>query len=519
MQAWCRSQPDCDAGLVTDKQTLEYAAFLYRTESFPSSFRTLLNGLGDYRKQLISEGKCADSHKPTDLQPVKDFLKAKEQEHQQRLMTSNLAARDLRLMTMEHLAAALTNCLADPTWGMLIRAEMLMQVALAARNDDCRNPLYKHLALRRYTTLASGTPDLSNDAVGRDPAVALIWNCADGKGARNGTVENRSAVRYAEPQFCPVSAIADFVIKDLTVQGRLCKEVLRTSHILRCPSASGQQKMGATTLGEKLKATLKAAGVLCDLLVAAGGKTETTHALKKLSLFLHQMQDLSFQDQQLAAGHERNVTEQSYLYTTAARTMFCMAGHGQRFRTEHFLGRGTVPPSPALLALALPGLDELALELAADVELMSIGQVLLYLREVWLQDAVLKAKAEGAAYTQHFPHLAAIMQHEDWAGFATEVETRHLESTRSRHAASAAKDVAAVAVLQERLRQAEERNQHLEGRVEQLLVANTCLQQERKRVLLPRPARASPRQSRHGPMGCMMKLPSPLKPQRRPPRV
>ena len=135
--------------------------------------------------------------------------------------------------------------------------------------------------------------------------------------------------------------------------------------------------------------------------------------------------------------------------------MFSMASHGERFRTQHHLGRGTVQPPAALLALALPGLDELP-RLAENPELESIGEVLQFLRVVFLQDAALKVKREGLAYAAHFPQLKAFLAHEAWPAFAADMEARHQDSLRAHEATTAARDTAAMAVLQMCQRQLKE---------------------------------------------------------------
>ena len=449
--------PLLPASVVTDAQTGAYARYCHDACRTYDSFRANISALNDYRTHLIAvENKCADSTKPSAIQAVRDLLKSKDQLHQKRLAVGDLAARDARLITMAHVATALTLSLLEPKWGMVLRAELLLQVALAGRNSDCRQPLYKHLALRRYAHLAPGALDVANDAIGPHPAVAVIWNCAVSKSAKGGVIENRSAVRYLHPDFCPVGATADYVMWDLVQPGRLCEENLLHCHLLRSPSSTGRQVMGDTELGKRMKKLLVDSGVKCDRTILPEGKHETTQGLKKLFGALCHLQNLDFTDQQLAMGHDRSTTEQSYLFTTALRTMFGMAGHGERFRTEHHLGRGTLQPPAALLSLALPGLDELAPRLAENPELESVGEVLQFLRVVFLQDAALKVKRE-VVYAAHFPQLKAIMAHAAWPGFGADVEARHQESLRAHEAATAARDTSAIAVLQERLRQEEER--------------------------------------------------------------
>ena len=266
--------------------------------------------------------KAQTAGKPSAIQAVRDLLKSKDQLHQQRLAGGDLAARDARLITMAHVATALTLCLDQPQWGMVLRAELLLQVALAGRNSDCRQPLYKHLALRRYANLPPGVLDKANDAIGPHSAVAVIFNCAASKSAKGGVIENRSAVRYLHPDFCPVGATADYVMWDLAQPGRLCEENLLHCHLLRAPSSTGRQAMGGTELGKKMKKLLMDSGVKCDRTILPEGKHETKQGLKKLFGALCHLQNLDFTDQQLAMGHDRSTTEQSYLFTTALRTMF-----------------------------------------------------------------------------------------------------------------------------------------------------------------------------------------------------
>ena len=158
-QDWCQKTPG--AGVVNDAQTGAYARHLHDACGTYDSFRAKISALNDYRKHFIAvENKCADSTKPSALQAVKDLLKSKDQLHQKRLAGGDLAARDARLITMAHVAIALTLCLDQPKWGMVLRAELLLQVALARRNSDCHQPLYKHLALRCYARLEA--PELES---------------------------------------------------------------------------------------------------------------------------------------------------------------------------------------------------------------------------------------------------------------------------------------------------------------------------------------------------------------------
>ena len=141
-QEWCQKTPGADAGVVIDAQTSVYARPLHDACGTYDSFRAKISALNDYRKRLIAvENKCADSTKPSAMQAVKDLLKSKDQLHQKRLAGGDLAARDARLITMAHVALALTLCLDKFKFGVMLRAELLLQVALAGRNSDRRQPL------------------------------------------------------------------------------------------------------------------------------------------------------------------------------------------------------------------------------------------------------------------------------------------------------------------------------------------------------------------------------------------
>ena len=360
-------------------------------------------------------------------------------------MVGDLAARNVRLITMAHMATALTLSLMERKWGMVLRAELLLQVALAGRNSDCRQPLYKHLAVRCYAHLAAGALDVANDAIGPHPAVAVIWNCAVSKSAKGGGIENRSAVRYLHPVFCPVGATADYVMWDLCQPGRLCKENLLHCHLLRSPSSTSRQLMGDTELGKPIKKLLMDLGVKCDRTILPEGKHETMQGLKKLD----------FTDQQLAMGHNRSTTEQSYRFTTALRTKVGMAGHGERLRTEHHLGRATVQPPSALLSLALPGLDELTPRLA---EVRRRGPTVPARR---VPPGCRPQGEEGGPGVRNiFPAANCHHGRRCLAGVCSGrggPPPGKPQGARGRTCLHAARDTSAVAVVQERLRQEGER--------------------------------------------------------------
>ena len=111
--------------------------------------------------------------------------------------------------------------------------------------------------------------------------------------------------------------------------------------------------------------------------------------------------------------------------------MHKVADLGANYRTQHYLGRATVEPSAALLELAMPRLDELALERAADQQLASVLDALQYLRRVWLQDAPILIQNAGPAYITHFPQLPQIMAHPDWPKFEAMVLSKHKASLRA----------------------------------------------------------------------------------------
>ena len=118
--------------------------------------RAKISALNDYRKHLIAvENKCAGSTKPSAIQAVKDLLKSKRPAAPEKARSG----RPGRAGCPAHHhgprghGAERSAYVTSSKWGMLLRAELLLQVALAGRNSDCRQPLYKHLALRRFASL------------------------------------------------------------------------------------------------------------------------------------------------------------------------------------------------------------------------------------------------------------------------------------------------------------------------------------------------------------------------------
>ena len=70
---------------------------------------------------------------------------------------------------------------------------------------------------------------------------------------------------------------------------------------------------------------------------------------------------------------------------------------------------------------------------SAGRQLATVLDGLDLLREVFLQDAVLKLNAYGQQYLQQFPQLSAITQHSAWPAFAALVRQGHAESLERAH--------------------------------------------------------------------------------------
>ncbi len=102
---------------------------------------------------------------------------------------------------------------------------------------------------------------------------------------------------------------------------------------------------------------------------------------------------------------------------------------------RHFLGRQQQPSDRQawgeLKEHTIPGLD--AMRASATGELAAILGDVDLLREVFLQDAVLKLQEHGEAYKQHFPQLQRIVQHSCWESFAEQVRQEHARSLEMAH--------------------------------------------------------------------------------------
>ncbi len=74
--------------------------------------------------------------------------------------------------------------------------------------------------------------------------------------------------------------------------------------------------------------------------------------------------------------------------------------------------------------------------------------MIIYLRVVWLQDAVLKCDSVGDRYIRRFKQLPGIMEHPDWSAFASNMRAAHTRSVALAQAAKASRGQA-VAVQAE----------------------------------------------------------------------
>ena len=107
---------------------------------------------------------------------------------------------------------------------------------------------------------------------------------------------------------------------------------------------------------------------------------------------------LAYADVTRLANHDRDVTQESYLPASSS-VMHWMAGFGKSFNTRHYLGRQQLPAADQawseLKELAIEGLDDM--RGSAGGQLATVLDGLDVLREVFLQDAVLKLEAYGPA--------------------------------------------------------------------------------------------------------------------------
>ena len=124
---------------------------------------------------------------------------------------------------------------------------------------------------------------------------------------------------------------------------------------------------------------------------------------------------LDYKDITRLAGHDKDVCQEHYL-PASLNIVHQMAGFGKEFQTRHFLGRQQQPRDlqawAELKEHAIPGLD--AMRASATGEVAATLREIDILREVFLQDAVLKLQEHGEAYQQHFPQLHGIVQHSCW---------------------------------------------------------------------------------------------------------
>ncbi|KAK9807559.1 hypothetical protein WJX72_002541 [[Myrmecia] bisecta] len=377
-EEWCASR-QFDPRKVTDAKTRAYTKYLCDKDDPPYAPKTCesyVTALDAHRKSMIEQGLAVESESspPWNIQTVRDLLATKAQFHKAKRKGPEaiLTARNKRQLTPNSLLDATTAALQHGKFSLPLRFGLVFQVATAARMDDVLVLRLRDLHLHPFDHGQPGKTDFAGTWVGTDPSHAVSFNMLDGKHLQPGQVGNKSCVRYLHLDICPLSALADLLISMLSRPGKLCAEFLRTRHVLVAPNSSGEKPMAYNTFKRHYKEVLLSVGVDCEAVVMEGDKHEVSHLFKKLSIALLKMkQGLPFSDISQAAGHSHNVTDDSYSFTTDPDVMHYMANFGPRWRTEHFLGRGTVQPPAALESLALEGFDQLAEDLAGDQQLQS----------------------------------------------------------------------------------------------------------------------------------------------------
>ena len=141
--------------------------------------------------------------------------------------------------------------------------------------------------------------------------------------------------------------------------------------------------MNSYSLRFHMKPVMLEAGVECNAVAYEGANPKVTHLLKYRAVEMMQKRGISFEGVSMEAGHNRNITRVAYLKHSDPEVMLAMAGFWLNGARSYRLGRGRVEPPHSLLALALPGLDEL---LAADASLEERhGDLLRFLRKVQAQ--------------------------------------------------------------------------------------------------------------------------------------
>ena len=327
VQAWC-ARVGHDPDRCTEEYVAKFAEHLTEEEGLAlSTCRTVITALGLHAKDLAIRGHGDAVPRPSQVQVVKSSMKVLGRAQQGELHTSGfLPNRVKRVVTLEGLNAALRLSLSRKHWAMPLRALMTYQVAAASRNDDARHILVPNLAVKAY-------PRSGPDAVGPDPAAALVFNSGLRKHQKPGRVVHSSVVRYAEVTRCPVSAAADAYVYDLSQPGRLCAHVLRKSHVLRAQNSSGDSRLSHSTLQPVVKDVMMAAGVPCELPVAPRGKNSTTHLLKRLGVTTARALGLPHEDTRRQAGHAHDTTED--FYTDHDRRQHHVPASGLRAAVAH----------------------------------------------------------------------------------------------------------------------------------------------------------------------------------------
>ena len=97
----------------------------------------------------------------------------------------------------------------------------------------------------------------------------------------------------------------------------------------------------------------------CDAVSHKGGNSRVTHLWKYRAVATMLKRGISFLSVSMEAGHDRPTTHMAYLKHSDPEVMLTMAGFFPSGARSYWLGRGRVEPPSSLLALALPGLDDL----------------------------------------------------------------------------------------------------------------------------------------------------------------
>ena len=139
--AWC-AREHYDPDNTSDAQVAMFAKyFAYECDSAYNSFRNIFPALAQHRKNLAVQGKAVPEGRPSQNPVVRSLKKVVGRRQQQELHESGqLNARDERQVTLEHYEKAMQVCLTlfCGQTGLLLRAMLSLQVAMAARSIDTR---------------------------------------------------------------------------------------------------------------------------------------------------------------------------------------------------------------------------------------------------------------------------------------------------------------------------------------------------------------------------------------------